>query len=52
MNAQHEPTALSRQVAHVLHDNFAALTQAGFAEAQALQIVATMLTIAWHKPNQ
>ena len=41
-----EPSAGARQSATVLWDNFRALTQAGFTEAQALHVLGVMMGTA------
>lgn len=43
---QHEPAATVRQAAGALHDYYVALVQAGFTEAQALQILGVTLSAA------
>lgn len=49
---RYEPSAVARQAAKPMYDMFQGLVQAGFTEAQALQIIGVALAAAVAKPKE
>lgn len=47
-----EPSAVARQAARTMRDQFLALVKEGFTEPQAIQIIGTMLSAAIMKKEE